>query len=310
MKKMDKDVIYVPLQGRIGNQLFQYAIARRIQIEKGKNAKIIMDDSDVLRCKWENSLAYYNLPNVEYVHDSITKKTFVFSHQAILRNIYKVLTKYMNYKSKFAFEKKIQFFINKLGVALCENGYIDFDLDYSKPIYLEGYFQSEKYFKNYYFDIKNIITDNFHDQLNEYPEIDKIRRRNTVCISVKIEHNVGNSIFSVCGIDYWKKAIEYIMKNVENPLFFICSDNVSYVLDNLIDTNKYDYVVQDKNSPVFLSLAAMAECKHFIIGNTTFGWWAQYLSEFENKMVIAPSKWMAIDMPVDIYQNNWILIEV
>ena len=83
-----------------------------------------------------------------------------------------------------------------------------------------------------------------------------------------------------------------------------------YVLDNLIDTNKYDYVVQDKNSPVFLSLAAMAECKHFIIGNTTFGWWAQYLSEFENKMVIAPSKWMAIDMPIDIYQNNWILIEV
>ena len=71
-----------------------------------------MDDSDVLRCKWENSLAYYNLPNVEYVHDSITKKTFVFSHQAILRNIYKVLTKYLNYKSKFAFEKKIQFFIN------------------------------------------------------------------------------------------------------------------------------------------------------------------------------------------------------
>ena len=54
----------------------------------------------------------------------------------------------------------------------------------------------------------------------------------------------------------------------------------------------------------------MAECKHFIIGNTTFGWWAQYLSEFENKMVIAPSKWMAIDMPIDIYQNNWILIEV
>ena len=81
-------------------------------------------------------------------------------------------------------------------------------------------------------------------------------------------------------------------------------------MDNLIDTNKYDYVVQDKNSPVFLSLAAMAECKHFIIGNTTFGWWAQYLSEFENKMVIAPSKWMAIDMPIDIYQNNWILIEV
>lgn len=310
MIKMEKDAIYVPLQGRIGNQLFQYAIARSIQIKKGINTKIIMDDSDVLRCNWENSLVYYDLPNVEYVHDSIAKKTFIFSTQAIIRNIYKILIKYMNYKSKFRFEKKIQTLINKYGIALCENGYIDFDLDYSKPIYLEGYFQSEKYFKNCSDDIKEIITNNFHEQLNAYPGIDKIRGRNTVCISVKIEHNVGNSIFSVCGIDYWKKAIEYIMEKVDDPFFFICSDNVSYVLDHLIDTSKYDYVVQDKDSPVYLSLAAMAECKHFVIGNTTFGWWAQYLSKYKSKMVIAPSKWMAVDMPIDIYQDNWILIEV
>ena len=83
-----------------------------------------------------------------------------------------------------------------------------------------------------------------------------------------------------------------------------------YVLENFIDAEKYDYVIQDSTKPVHISLAAMSECKHFIIGNTTFGWWAQYLSKNPEKIVVAPSKWMAVDMPIDIYQDNWHLIEV
>lgn len=54
----------------------------------------------------------------------------------------------------------------------------------------------------------------------------------------------------------------------------------------------------------------MSECKHFIIGNTTFGWWAQYLSNYKEKIVIAPSQWMKVDMPIDIYQDNWTCIDV
>ena len=78
----------------------------------------------------------------------------------------------------------------------------------------------------------------------------------------------------------------------------------------MIDASKYDYVVQDKSKPVYVSLAAMSECKNFIIGNTTFGWWAQYLSKTDNKIVVAPSKWMSVDMPIDLYEDGWHLIEV
>ncbi len=55
MKKMEKNKIYLPLQGRIGNQLFQYAFARKLQLEMPNNPTIIMDDSDIIRCNWENS---------------------------------------------------------------------------------------------------------------------------------------------------------------------------------------------------------------------------------------------------------------
>lgn len=310
MGKLEKSNIYIPLQGRIGNQLFQYAYARKIQIEKGNNSKIIIDDSDVLRCNWENSLVYYNLPNVEFIHDSIAKKRYFFTVQSLIRNIYKTLTKIMDYNTKYEFEKRIQHFLNKNGLVLCENGYIETHLNLQKPNYLEGYFQSEKYFLKYGQEIRETLAKCFTKQVDCYPNIEEIRNRNTVCISVKVEHNVGSSMYSVCGLDYWKRAISYITANVENPMFFICSDNISYVLENLINADIYDYVVQDMNYPVHISLAAMAESKHFIIGNTTFGWWAQYLSKNESKIVVAPSRWMAIDMPIDIYQPEWHLIRV
>ena len=159
-------------------------------------------------------------------------------------------------------------------------------------------------------DLMAILGGTQFPQLESYPGLETLRARNSVCISVKVEHNVGSSMYSVCTEDYWKKAIQYIIDNVEDPLFFICSDNVEYVLENLIDTKQFDYLVQSREMPVHVSLSVMAQCKHFIIGNTTFGWWAQYLSDQPEKIVVAPSKWMAVEMPIDIYQDTWHLIEV
>ena len=87
-------------------------------------------------------------------------------------------------------------------------------------------------------------------------------------------------------------------------------DAVEYVKEHLIDTTKYDVICQDTSFPVHISLAVMAQCKHFIIGNTTFGWWAQYLCTNPEKIVMAPSRWYGTPVPCDIYQDNWTLIEV
>ena len=307
---MDKNKIYVPLQGRIGNQLFQYALARKIQLDMGEDARIVMDDSDILRCKWENSLVHYNLPNVEYVHDNIIKSEGFASKAFLLRKIYRFFTRNKPYMQKYKAEKMLLPFFNRFGMFFCENGYLEPKLNVDVPVYLEGYFQSEKYFESVREDILKILDGSQFPQLEHYAGIEQLRNRNSVCISVKVEHNVGSSMYSVCTMDYWKNAIQYIIDHVENPLFFICSDNVDYVLENLIDAGQFDYLAQSKDQPVHISLAAMAQCKHFIIGNTTFGWWAQYLSSNPEKMVVAPSKWMATEMPIDIYQDFWHLIEV
>lgn len=307
---MKKNNIYLVLQGRIGNQLFQYALARKLQLKYSSINKIIIDDSRILELGWENSLCHYNLPNVEYLHKNIFGLNNLFTKQFLCRLIYKIRTKNTSFNRKYEIEKHLNKIFNKYGVFICENGYMDMNLNINNPIYLEGFFQSEKYFLDIKNDIYSLYSGDQFQQLRNYKGIEAIESRNSVCISVKVEHNIGSSLYAVCDELYWKKAIDYIIKNVENPLFFICSDNVQYVLEHLIDKDIYDCIVQDCNSPVHVSLAAMAKCKHFIIGNTTFGWWAQYLSKNNNKIVVAPSKWMAVDMPIDIYQDDWHLIEV
>lgn len=307
---MKRNTIYLPLQGRIGNQLFQYALARKIQLSMPKDTIIIMDDSDIIRCKWENSLTHYNLPNVNYTHDSIIQNEYKLSKQYLLRKIYRLLTRKRNYIDKYEIEKILNTFFNINGMFFCENGYIEPKLNLKQPIYLEGYFQSHKYFDDIKENLLSLFDGRQFSEYERYPGLDKLQSRNSVCISIKVEHNIGSCMYDVCSMNYWESAIRYISKIVDNPLFFICSDNVDYVLEYLIDTSKYDYIVQAKNMPVHVSLAAMSECKHFIIGNTTFGWWAQYLSKYQNKIVVAPSKWMSIDIPIDLYQNDWYLINV
>lgn len=302
----NKNMIYLPLKGRIGNQLFQYAFARYLQLKSFKNHMIVIDDSDVLKVNWVNSLEYYNLPNVCYTHNRF-KLGFV---KRIILFIYNILTYNKDYLFKYHIEVAIQKVINFFGVYICENGYIKENINFNNSmIYIDGYFQSEKFF----IEIKDDIIKQF--SIDNYSEIDasyinKFLNNNVVCISIKVEHNIGSDLYDVCSISYWKKAIELITQKVENPVFFICSDNVEYVLNNIIDVKKYNYFVQDKNLPVHISLYIMSLCSHFIIGNTTYGWWAQYLSKNPNKIVIAPSKWMKIDMPIDIYDDKWITIEV
>lgn len=303
-----KNQIYLLLRGRIGNQLFIYAFARELQSFLGEQCELIIDDSEIIKLGWVNSLEFYDLPNVRFVHNrNEAKSTKWLFKYCILKIAEKITNKTNDYRKKSKLENVLRPFLNLFGVMLCENGFVKFNFKKNKNYMISGYFQSKAYFEN----VNNELLNKFSlkDNLN-YPNLNLLENSNSVCISVKVEHNVGSSLYAVCGKEYWEEAIKYIEENVENPVFFVCSDNVDYVKNNLIDCSKYTTVFQDKNEPVHKSLAAMSRCKHFIIGNTSFGWWAQYLSNNPEKIVVAPNQWMLVDMPIDIYEDNWTLIDV
>ena len=300
-------MIAVNLVGRIGNQLFEYAMAEALRQKRGKNEKIIFYDHGIRELNWENSLESYQLPNVEYRHQKFPTDIRTFIHKFISFLFYKIFEK-ETYDGLIKKERKYKRILNKYGLILCQNGYIEGLYSNRRTIYVSGFFQSEKFFFEYKKMILHNLSVNLSVKASEMARV--IKNRNTICISIKVEHNVGSSLYDVCNNDYYVKGIKYIIDNVEEPLFFICSDNVSYVLENLIDTRKFDYICQDRDVPVVESLALMGLCKHFILSNTSFGWWAQYFSDYEKKIVIAPNRWMRVDMPVDIYCRNWTLVDV
>lgn len=301
--------IYLILKGRLGNQLFMYAFARKIQKRLGCDAEIIIDDTEVLNMNWENSLAYYNLPNVRFIHN---RKELKGKKWLLRYALLKISEKICNFKKasfieKFKREKALKPFLNMFGIFMCENGYMKFNFGNKNKCLISGYFQSEKYFESVKEELKELVR--LRGNI-DYPNIAKLRNGESVCISIKVEHNIGSSLYAVCGKEYWQEAISYILTKVKNPVFFICSDDVEYVKNSLIDCSRYAVVFQDKNQPIHKSLAAMACCKHFIVGNSSFSWWAQYASENPEKITVAPNQWMLVDMPIDIYQDNWHLIDV
>lgn len=116
----------------------------------------------------------------------------------------------------------------------------------------------------------------------------------------------------VCNKDYYEKAIKMISSQIENPTFFIFSnthEDLVWIRKNYNIPQNSVYV--DLNNPDYEELRLMYNCKHFILSNSSFSWWAQYLSESKNKIIIAPKIWdkrKGIDFS-DIYMPEWIIIK-
>lgn len=121
---------------------------------------------------------------------------------------------------------------------------------------------------------------------------DKICNSNSVCLSVRrgdFMIDVNRQAFYVCDLEYFERAVSYMQKHVENPVFIVFSNDIAWVKENLKIEGEVYY--ESGNDPVWETFRLMYSCKHFIISNSTMHWWAQWRSENPNKIVVAPDRW-------------------
>lgn len=115
----------------------------------------------------------------------------------------------------------------------------------------------------------------------------------TICISIRRGDYVSNKnlekTFNICNREYFEKAVNYMKEKIDNPVFIVFSGDIEWCRENInfFRNNKCYY--ESGKDAVWEKLRLMYMCKHFIISNSTFSWWSQYLSRNENKIVIAPS---------------------
>ena len=136
--------------------------------------------------------------------------------------------------------------------------------------------------------------------------IEYLKSVNSVCISIRhfsLENKKREQIFDVCDIEYYKKAIKKIQENVSKPVFYICSNDQEWVKQNF-DFGENNIIYENANNKVAIKLYLMTKCKHFIISNSTFSWWAQYLGTYEKKIVISPSKWYNSEFMSDLLNDE------
>ena len=135
---------------------------------------------------------------------------------------------------------------------------------------------------------------------------EEIKKSNSVCVHIRRGDYVG-SFYEVCTKEYYLDAIKLMNKKVKNTHFYIFSDDISWAKENL---GLKDVTYIDWKNNQYQDLKLMSSCKNFIMSNSSFSYWAQFLSENEEKVVIAPSKWFKNGKKIDIYEDSWNLIEI
>lgn len=299
-------MIVIKIQGRLGNQMFQYAFAKRLQKEFYPNEEIIINYS---KSKYSNKCAFCE--NNNFFNLKTLKSTYKMNINILQRLL---MYSYILIKRIFKIKRDIKFqnLLNYFGIYFLQDaGICNFKKSKMKNKIIYGYFASEKFFELAKEEVLNDYK--FEIELDKEKEdfLKKIRENNSICISIRrgdYLESINKDYFYVCDKQYYLQAIEKANKCIENPLYVVFSDDIEWVKKNIKINKKCIY--EDKNNKVNETLYFMKNCKNFIISNSTFHWWAQYLAENKEKKVYAPSIWNNLDLAREIYQDNWNLIEV
>lgn len=282
---LNKTMIEINLKGGLGNQMFQYSIAKNLSI------------------KYKTDLVL----NTEYF-SNIPKGDVPRKYQLDIFNIDKNITikDKINPLLKILEKISLKFFGEKIQIPIA-----NFLLKIGLSAKLNGYFQSEKYFT----DIRDNLLKEFTLAKNLGEEAMKIKNilesKNGIAVNIRRGDYLRPDymkIYGTCDMKYYNKAIDYIKNKIENPLFCIFSDDPEWVKKEF----KMDDAIFAGNDILkdYEQMYLMTICKHNIIANSSFAWWGAWLNQNPNKIVIGPKMWLVgkTSDRLNILPKTWIQI--
>jgi len=308
-------MIIIRIKGGIGNQLFQYSLGRKIALINSTELLIDLDydrtinDSfygihfrlDKFNTKYLNAshdmINYYDL-KLREINERVEKKIFI-NYGIISKSLKYLLTKYdylIYYKKKIVKEKPKIF--DKRIYKIKDNTYLD------------GYWAKYKYFS----DIRDIllkeITLKKEYETEEYRlQREKIIGKNSVSIHVRRgygKRKIDIEIFGLLDKTYYNNAIALIKTEVDKPYFYIFSDDIKWVKENLKVEEPHEFINYGSDGD-YLEIMLMSFCKHNIIANSTFSWWGAWLNENPDKIVIAPKRWYNDESFQKYYEKGYFI---
>ena len=311
-----KKPLRVMLTGGLGNQLFQLAAA----LYFAENRPVELVDS--IGRPRTNSFGLPDIDTFVLPLDVLIIKSDKYS-MLISKTSGFMLRKGMNphwYEKNKLFEFLTQllssillsiYLKDKVALSASNNvGYSD-DIKASGSKFLVGYFQSYKWLENTEVlkKMHNISPKNKNNS-NFLNWIKLAKFEKPIILHLRLGDYRNENRFGIPNSDYYKKSLDYIFKLNSNNKIWVFSDETDSVLDFLPQEHLDHYeLIDTKNLDSAQTLEIMKYGTSYVIGNSTFSWWAATLSKTNSPIVVAPSPWFkSLEEPESLIPNNWIRV--
>ena len=304
-------MIYAELTGGLGNQMFLYAFARALGLRCGEPVTLLdrQDWRDGAPAHTACALAALNIaPEVKILAEpGFAKKHLPRQNAAKALMIKAEQRRGLMARDWNAFERRRAPLLNLLGLHFATDGYTPVRRGPARDFLAWGYFQSEAYFADY----AGVIRRELQAAVPPVgPQAEAIRaaawpvalhlRRGDYC-------DPENAILQVCGPAYYARAAAAVAAAHPDATVFVFSDDIEWARENL-GTAGLPAVYMPRGDAAG-DLALMQLCRGFVLSNSTYSWWAQYLAPAADRMVWAPGRWYAHTKQTALYQPYWRRIE-
>lgn len=253
-------MIVVKITGGLGNQLFQYAMGRALAAHHNTNLKLDIS-------AYQNDQSRNFMLNCFKIHDLDIEIDDILDYPL-----------YYYKQNGFHFNSEVK--------------------ELPNDTYLAGFWQSDKFFnwKDYTFRNELIVYEHLVQCLSDKSM--EIQNQESVAVHIRrgdylYLNNTENNqpFFGVLPIDYYNRAMTFLVKNNPSLRFYFFSDDIKWVQENMQITYDYEFITNKVTSNSIEDFYLMSKCKYHIIANSSFSWWSAWLGNDPNKVVIAPAKW-------------------
>jgi len=296
-------MIVVKVQGGLGNQMFQYALARALAIKN--QSEVHIDKS----AYFLNQLRRFELNKFQCefsiagfldrrIFDSPQNRTL---DRKLFGGVYSQIQRRRFADAQPRWVKEQNFNFDQSVLSL------------KPPLYLDGYWQSPKYFS----EIQGLLCKEFKLRdatlFEGITYLSKARSDSSVAIHFRRGDYVSTpatyEFHGSIDLSYYWAAIEVIRSKIAKPQFYVFSDDIAWVRQHFI-LEGAQYVGAPENLSDVAQLTLMSYCRAQIIANSTFSWWAAYLNSNPKKIVVAPSRWFSSDLAKakDLFLKEWLVI--
>lgn len=277
-------MIIVKLMGGLGNQMFQYALGRALSLQHGTTLKLDL--------QWLHDHRANRGPN--FIHQHYDLDVFGIQPEIATEDEIRQLRK--SWTPCKCVDRWLHTMLN-IPPAWCREPHFHHSPAIRKSgadAYLDGYWQSEKYFASHAAAIRQDFTLRHPLEGHAASILERIENTTSVCVNVRRKEFVGHPYHGAMDPQYYAMAETRMRKLVKDPHFFIFSDEPEWCMEKLRFKGPVTHVpltcAGEKYRDIFRMMTA---CRHFIIPNSTFGWWAAWLPAHPHKKVVAPYHWFA-----------------